>query len=190
MPQIKTKLSFTPRFHETDMMGVVHNAEYFRWFEEGRMQILLAVLPLDEALELGVAMPVVKNACTYKKPVRFGDPLLLYTHHEILTAYEGRRPVFTTLVSTGRRGAATPGGNFRIWAKLATGEMSGEAETIDDSSYLMQGVPWVMYFNEGVAIHGAYWHDQFGRRRSHGCVNVAPRDAAFLFGCGAFFLRP
>ena len=45
----------------------------------------------------------------------------------------------------------------------------------------MQGGPWVMYFNEGGALHGAYWHDAFGRRRSHGCVNLAPRDAAWLF---------
>jgi hypothetical protein len=104
------------------------------------------------------------------------------TETQILTAYEGSRPVWSTLVSTGRGPNSTPRGTFRIWAKLATGEMSDEGEDIDDEPYLMQGVPWVMYFNEGVALHGAYWHDRFGARRSHGCVNLAPRDAAWLFG--------
>jgi hypothetical protein len=105
---------------------------------------------------------------------------------QILTAYEGRRMVYATLVSTGREGSATPAGTFRIWAKLATGVMNDEGETIDDRPYEMQGVPWVMYFNEGVALHGAYWHDGFGRSRSHGCVNLAPVDAAWVFD----FTRP
>jgi lipoprotein-anchoring transpeptidase ErfK/SrfK len=42
-------------------------------------------------------------------------------------------------------------------------------------------VPWSLYFNEGAAIHGAYWHDGFGYRRSHGCVNVAAADAMWMF---------
>jgi hypothetical protein len=100
---------------------------------------------------------------------------------QILTAYEGLRPVFATLVSTGRQGSATPRGTFRIWAKLATSDMSDETDDIDARPYLMQGVPWVMYFNEGVALHGTYWHNEFGRARSHGCVNLSPRDAAWVF---------
>lgn len=100
---------------------------------------------------------------------------------QILTAYQGKRPVFATLVSTGRRGATTPAGIFRIWAKLATTVMDDEGDTIDERPYTMQGVPWVMFFNEGVALHGAYWHNNFGRIRSHGCVNLAPQDAAEIF---------
>jgi acyl-CoA thioester hydrolase len=87
---IKRKLSFEPAFHEIDMMGVVHNAVYFLWFEQGRLQIMLDVLPLDEAMKLGVMMPVVENRCQYRKPIRFGDPLLLYTTHRVHPAYEGR----------------------------------------------------------------------------------------------------
>jgi hypothetical protein len=100
---------------------------------------------------------------------------------QILTAYRGKQPVYATLVSSGRRGATTPAGIFRIWAKLATTVMDDEGDTIDDRPYTMQGVPWVMFFNEGVALHGAYWHNDFGRIRSHGCVNLAPRDAAKIF---------
>ena len=71
-------------------MGVVHNSVYFLWFEEGRLQILFDVLPLDEAVRLNVAMPIVENVCHYHQPVRFGDPLLLFTSHCIAPAYEGR----------------------------------------------------------------------------------------------------
>ena len=109
---------------------------------------------------------------------------------QILTAYEGPRPVFATLVSSGREGVATPRGTFRVWAKLATNDMSDETDSIDERPYLMQGVPWVMYFNEGVALHGAYWHNEFGRRRSHGCVNLAPQDAEFLFSWARPVLPP
>ena len=87
---IKRKLALTPAFHQTDMMGVIHNAVYFLWFEEGRMQILLEVLPLEEALRLGAVMPVVENHCHYCKPVKFGMPLQLVTTHRLEPAYQGR----------------------------------------------------------------------------------------------------
>jgi len=87
---IKRRLPIRPLFHQTDMMGVIHNAQYFLWFEEGRLQIATEILPIDEALRLNVAMPVVRNLCEYHKPVRYGDPLVLYTTHRIQPAYEGR----------------------------------------------------------------------------------------------------
>ena len=71
-------------------MAVVHNAVYFLWFEEGRMQILQEVLPIEEALRLAVAMPVAENVCRYRKPVKFGMPLQLYTTHRIEPVYQGR----------------------------------------------------------------------------------------------------
>jgi len=72
------------------MMGVIHNSVYFLWFEEGRLQLMSEVLSLEEALELGVAMPVVQNTCHYRKWVKLGMPLVLYTTHHVQSAYEGR----------------------------------------------------------------------------------------------------
>jgi acyl-CoA thioester hydrolase len=86
---IKRKMDIRPRFHQVDMMGVVHNVEYFHWFEEGRLEIMLEVLPMAEALDLGVGMPVVENYCCYKTPARFGDVLTLYTTHRVSARYEG-----------------------------------------------------------------------------------------------------
>ena len=71
-------------------MGLIHNSVYFLWFEEGRMQILLDVLPIHEAIDLGAALPVVENACYYRKPVKFGMPLQLYTTHQVEPLYQGR----------------------------------------------------------------------------------------------------
>jgi hypothetical protein len=102
---------------------------------------------------------------------------------QTLVAYEGARPIFATLVSTGRAGAghATPVGVFRIWVKLAEDTMDDLERTDQESNYAIEGVPWVQYFSEGIGLHAAFWHDQFGTRRSHGCVNLAPRDARRLF---------
>lgn len=105
---------------------------------------------------------------------------------QTLVAYEGRRPVFATLVSSGRGGLgdperdqATVQGTFMIFEKSVSSTMDGEQDRND--SFDLRDVPFVQYFHKGFALHGAYWHDEFGRARSHGCVNLAPRDAAFLF---------
>jgi hypothetical protein len=104
---------------------------------------------------------------------------------QMLVAYEGTQPVFTTLVSSGRKGPPgdsyeTPTGRWRIYSKHISTTMSGN--TASDGTYSIQDVPWTMYFNGDFALHGAFWHQGFGRVRSHGCVNLGPTDARWLFG--------
>ena len=102
-----------------------------------------------------------------------------------LVAYEGAQPVFATLVSTGRGENATPAGVHRVWVKLRVSDMENLADENDESSrdrFSIEDVPFVQYFDHGVALHGAFWHRDFGRPHSHGCVNLSPRDAAWLFG--------
>jgi hypothetical protein len=98
---------------------------------------------------------------------------------QTLAAYVGDRMVYATLVSSGLPGWNTPPGLFQIWQKVKAGKMSG-AEGRPDY-YFLEDVPWTLYFNQDVALHGAYWHDGFGYRHSHGCVNLAPLDARWLF---------
>jgi lipoprotein-anchoring transpeptidase ErfK/SrfK len=50
-----------------------------------------------------------------------------------------------------------------------------------DRSYRFDDVPWVQYVYNGIALHGAFWHDGFGQPKSHGCINLSPRDAQYLF---------
>lgn len=97
---------------------------------------------------------------------------------QVVIAHEGDTPVFATLVSTGRRGYETKQGLYRVWAKLREGPMQWEESKLP---YSLANVPWIMYFNEGQGLHGAYWHDSFGTVRSAGCVNLSPRDAHWLF---------
>lgn len=105
---------------------------------------------------------------------------------QLLVAYEGRRPVFATLVSTGRGGMGDPEethatirGAYMIHAKHVSGTMDGDSTSED--SFDLRDVPYIQYFHKGYALHGAYWHDAFGKERSHGCVNLSPTDAAWLF---------
>ena len=105
---------------------------------------------------------------------------------QVLVAYEGPRPVFATLISSGRRtnrGAPerfeTPAGSFRIEAKHVTTTMDGDTAT--DGPYSIEDVPWVMYFQGSYALHAAFWHGFYGWRMSHGCVNLSPPDARRMF---------
>lgn len=98
---------------------------------------------------------------------------------QTLTAYEGDRPVFATLVSSGLSDHATPTGVYRLHAKHVATTMADNLAA--DGPYSIEDVPWTMYFLGSYALHAAFWHDRFGQPRSHGCVNLAPRDARWLF---------
>lgn len=102
---------------------------------------------------------------------------------QVLVAYEGKRPMFATLVSTGRntKQSKTPLGIHRIWVKLDYTDMDDLERTDVDKNYSIQDVPWVQFFKGSYGFHAAFWHDDFGRRRSHGCVNLSPADARYLF---------
>ena len=104
---------------------------------------------------------------------------------QTLVAYEGTMPVYATLVSTGVGGTGDPEethatiqGAFKIYEKHVSVTMDGHEAS---DAFDLRDVPFVQYFHKGFALHAAYWHDDFGHMHSHGCVNLAPADAAWLF---------
>jgi L,D-transpeptidase catalytic domain len=104
---------------------------------------------------------------------------------QVLVAYEGTKPVYTTLVSSGEAGLGDPEttkstkrGIFRIHTKYISITMDSD---VVGEEFELRDVPYVQYFENGFALHGAYWHDVFGQPKSHGCVNLAPEDARRLF---------
>jgi len=104
---------------------------------------------------------------------------------QVLVAYEGKKMVYATLVSTGEAGlddpeesTATIRGIYRIDRKFFTATMDSDEV---GEEFELRDVPYVQYFKDGYALHGAYWHDGFGRPKSHGCINLAPEDARRLF---------
>lgn len=98
---------------------------------------------------------------------------------QILTAWEGDTPVFATMVSSGKEGYETPTGVFRVTQKYVSTTMRGDDPV--DGVYDVGEVPWTLFYDGSYALHGAYWHDGFGETRSHGCTNIAPADARWLF---------
>jgi hypothetical protein len=95
-----------------------------------------------------------------------------------LVAYQAGKAVFTTRVSSGVTKYPTVKGTFYIYAKLPTTRMRGGTGA---DHYDLPNVPHVMYFYKGYGLHGAYWHNNFGRPMSHGCVNLSLAAAKWLF---------
>jgi len=68
-----------------------------------------------------------------------------------------------------------------VAAAALAGRFWGAGDLAADDAYDLPGVPWVSYFNGGIAIHGTYWHNDYGRPWSHGCINVLPQDAKWFY---------
>ncbi|MBN1655069.1 MAG: L,D-transpeptidase [Deltaproteobacteria bacterium] len=100
---------------------------------------------------------------------------------QTLVLYRGSMPLYATLVSTGLQGYDTPVGLFEIRSKHIADTMSDLGPEAGDERYKIEDVPWTQYFKGSLAIHGAFWHERFGLRRSHGCINLAPLDAHYVF---------
>ncbi|MGL5083721.1 MAG: L,D-transpeptidase [Microcoleaceae cyanobacterium] len=91
-----------------------------------------------------------------------------------LIAWEGNKAVYAIVVSTGKPSTPTRKGTFEIQTKHQETRMQGPDYDVPD-------VPYTMYYDGGMAIHGAYWHQRFGTPVSHGCTNVAVNHAEWLF---------
>ncbi len=98
---------------------------------------------------------------------------------QVMVAYDGETPVFATLFSSGRNKKDTPPAIYRIRSKTAVTKMAAEEREV--SHYEVSEVPWATRFRSGLYFHAAYWHDQFGTAKSHGCVNLSPRDAKWVY---------
>jgi lipoprotein-anchoring transpeptidase ErfK/SrfK len=103
---------------------------------------------------------------------------------QLLMAYERNRLVYATRVSTGGRLRSgtytTPEGEYLTYHKRPTRHMA--AGDLASSGFDLPGVPWVTYIKEnGTSFHGTYWHNDYGRPRSHGCINMTPQAAKWLY---------
>lgn len=103
--------------------------------------------------------------------------------HQTLSCMENGKEVYFCRVSTGPKtsdGWATQPGDHPIWRKCVSIHMSANGTT--GEAFDTPGIAWATLFtNTGAAVHTAYWHNEFGFARSHGCVNCLPEDAKFVF---------
>jgi hypothetical protein len=96
-----------------------------------------------------------------------------------MVAYEGSQPVYTTRIASGYFEGDTPIGEFRVERKQPTRHM---ASNLSGSEFDLPGVPWVCYISwTGVSFHGTYWHNNYGTPQSHGCINLTPEAAKWIY---------
>lgn len=103
---------------------------------------------------------------------------------QTVKAWQGGQVVYETKASTGMALTPTVKGEFKIQRKVPLQDMRGPSpykKTYPSGKYHIKDVPHVMYFYQGYAFHGAYWHNNFGVRASHGCVNLPLAAAEWLY---------
>jgi lipoprotein-anchoring transpeptidase ErfK/SrfK len=144
---------------------------------------LMAANGLSNANRIYAGQRLVVGSGVSSSPDAYAEPVAAPTGarwididltEQRLTAYQGDTAVFSTLVSTGTSQHPTPVGEFDVRTKIDSQTMSG-------ADYYLPNVQYVMYFAGANAIHGTYWHNNFGHPMSHGCVNLPTADAAWLY---------
>lgn len=139
----------------------------WRWYQVGANQWL-------HQTNLAKVIPVERPS-----EVETDQWVSIDLYEQTLTVYDDEAPIFVTLISTGLPRWPTYEGVFNIYFRQTRRNMSWG--TPGDDFYFLEEVPWTMFFDEGRALHGAYWHDGLGYRRSHGCVNMSITDANWLY---------
>ena len=144
------------------------------------------LIPAEEYSPLSLDVPAEKKR------------IEITLREQTLRAYEYDQEVFTTRISSGVPNhhlmnptdfpTATPKGRFVIYSKMPSkhmGSVAGGEELDANGGFTLPGVPWTSFFKSpgGYALHGTYWHNNFGLQMSHGCVNLRNEDALWLFRC-------
>jgi lipoprotein-anchoring transpeptidase ErfK/SrfK len=134
----------------------------------------------DEWIERRLVSQVLPNT-TPPEGVTNGRWIEVNLEEQTVAVYEGNRLVYATMIASGDDPFFTRPGLFPIYKKLEATPMSGAFEADRSDYYQLQDVPWTMYYDKARALHGAYWRTRFGFPQSHGCVNLSPGDAHWLF---------
>jgi hypothetical protein len=165
------------------MTGVFIGKEEKVWYKLHDQQLGVDLFAPGEHLRLVGAneyMPLSPDVNPGKKWIE------IQIAPQTLTAYEDSAAVHTANISSGMlfsKEYATPNGTYHIQNKTASVHMGNGQLTADPLAYELPGVPWVSYFemDKGIALHGTFWHNDFGRVRSHGCINLPPADALWIY---------
>jgi LysM repeat protein len=132
----------------------------------------------------GVNPPPAPLSAQQPAPIPPGAPtsgkwIDVNVSNQTITAYDGTTPLKTVVVSTGVPRTPTVLGTYKIQRKYPAVRMTGGTPGID--YYDLPNVPYTMFFYQGYAIHGTYWHNKFGQPMSHGCVNLPTDEAKWFY---------
>lgn len=157
---------FLERYERVNIFATAYDEEGWRWYMIGPNQ--------------WVEQRFVSKVQTVERPEGVsGRWVAVDLYEQTIMAYEDDTPVFASLISSGLARSETNEGIFEVWARLERDAMSGA--TGAPNAYALQSVPWVMYFDDSISLHGTYWHDLFGYRQSRGCVNLTISDAKWIY---------
>lgn len=159
---------FLERYERVNIFATAYDDEGWRWYMIGPNE--------------WVKQTFVSKVQRTERPEEVGENerwVAIDLYEQNLVAYEGDTPMFATLISSGLPGTETNEGLFDVWAWLPVDPMSGA--TGAPNAYALQSVPWVMYFDDGISLHGSYWHDYYGYPQSRGCVNMTISDSRWLY---------
>jgi lipoprotein-anchoring transpeptidase ErfK/SrfK len=135
---------------------------------------VMAGVAAASAIASGAQSASAEHAPVDKLQARKGKWIEVILSEQRLVAWEDGRAVLTSSISSGTRRTPTVRGTFRIYRKYSRQRMRGPG-------YDLPNVPFVMYFKGAYALHGTYWHNNFGRPMSHGCVNLPTGKAGWLY---------
>jgi lipoprotein-anchoring transpeptidase ErfK/SrfK len=165
---------------------IIHRLDGETWYEltDDLLHVRLGVRARDlRPISADEMTPLSPETPTKKKRIQ------VILEDQRMTCYEEDDVVYQATVSTGMPGNAdldiytdTPTGRFYVQSKFPSRHMGDGKLTSSLSAYELPGVPWVSFFHKlGYGFHGTYWHDNFGRKMSHGCINMRNRDALWLY---------
>ena len=149
--------------HSTTIKQILHDNELTADSTVRAGQELRILVPADAEQAFGVDAPVDGKR-----------RIVIDLSEQMLTAYQGDVVVLESIVSTGKAATPTRVGEYATYLKYDSQTMSGD-------DYELPGVPWVMYYDDEYAIHGAYWHANFGTPTSHGCTNMTITESKALY---------
>jgi lipoprotein-anchoring transpeptidase ErfK/SrfK len=123
----------------------------------------------------------VINHPTAPKGVTNGRWIEVNLYEQVMTVYENNQMIFATLIGSGGAPFYTKPGIFQIYRKIDFEYMTGAFESDRSDYYYIEQVPYIMYYDDARALHGAYWNNYLGYPGSHGCVNISVADAHWLY---------
>jgi len=156
-----------PKYHFVQVYNLTLGPDGIFWYEVGGEWLPYHALALVTVRERPAGVP----------PDAYWVEVDL--NQQIFAAYEGDRLVYAGMISSGAGDYPTRPGLFKVWLRYPLTVMAGGEE--DGYPYYLEDVPHTMYFDKEIGLHGAYWHDDFGYPRSHGCVNMPPRAAEWVY---------
>lgn len=155
----------------TNVFAGVNDSRWYQLFDE-RYRELYAV----DATHL---RPIKEEELSTISPAVADKHIEIYLKRQRFTAFENGKPVFTTPTATGVFEGDTPLGEFRVERKTPSRHM---ASNLEGNEFDLPGVPWVCYIAwTGVSFHGTYWHNNYGTPQSHGCINLTPEAAKWVY---------